>query len=156
MAVRNPLVAVLTTLLKAMILVPLLLSIPVLVGLAVPLPREVTLVLGIVSVVIVGVLAGRSGTFAFASFPVTFLGTFIGYSVFVVIAAPPLNILYAALHATIAALAAWAAATALMARVAPEVRLENEEKRRCRMCGARVGPKASRCWSCRASLNRIT
>ena len=155
MAVRNPLVAVLATLLRAAIITPLLLVV-ILVFRFLGLPTEVSLFYGIAAVAMAGFMAGRSGAFAFTAFPVGFLGAFVGYASFVAVLVPPLDLLYAAIHATVAALAAWAAATALMARVTPEVQLENEEKRRCRMCGARVGPRATRCWSCRASLNRIT
>jgi ribosomal protein L40E len=155
MAVRNPLVAVLATLLRAAIITPLLL-VATLVFRLLGLPLEVSLFYGIAALAVAGFMAGRSGAFAFTAFPVGFLGAFVGYATFVAVLAPPLILLYAVIHATIAALAAWAAATGLMARVTPEVQLENEEKRRCRLCGARVGPKATRCWSCRASLNRIT
>lgn len=155
MAVRHPLAGLLTTLLWVTILVPLLL-LPILIFRFLGLPAEVPLFYGIAAVAIAGAVAGRSGTFAFAAFPVTFLGAFLGYSAFVAIADPPISLLYAAIHATIGGAAAWAAATAVMARVHEQVELENEEKRRCRLCGARVGPHARRCWSCRASLNRIT
>ena len=155
MAVRNPLVAVLATLVRAAVLTPLLLVVT-LVFRFLGFPTEISLFYGVAALATAGFVAGRSGAFAFTAFPVGFLGAFIGYASFVALLAPPLDLLYAVIHATVAALAAWAAATGLMARVAPEVRLENEEKRRCRMCGARVGPRATRCWSCRASLNRIT
>ena len=155
MEVRNPLVAVFASLAKAAVLVPLLL-IPVVAFRWLALPSEVALFYGVAAVVIAGTLAGRTGAFAFAAFPLSFLGAFVGYGVFVAIVSPPVNLLYVAIHATLAATAAWAAATRLMAKVVPEVRLESDLKRRCRMCGSRVGPRARHCWSCRASLNRIT
>lgn len=155
MAVRNPLVAVFATFAEAAILVPLL-SVPVLVLRLLALPPEVVLFAGVALVALAGFLAGRSGAFAFTAFPVAFLGAFVGYAAFAAVAVPPLDLLVVAIHATVAALAAWAAATGFMAKVKSEVLLESEDKRRCRLCGSRVGSKARRCWSCGASLNRIT
>lgn len=155
MAVRNPLAAVFTTLFWAAVWASLL-SIPILIFRLLGLPPEISLLYGIAAFAITGAIAGRSGTFAFAAFPVAFLGSFIGYMVFNAIAIPPADLFFATIHGTIAGLAAWATATAKMAKVRSMVQLENEDKRRCRLCGARVGPHARRCWSCRASLNRIT
>ncbi len=155
MAVRNPLAAVFTTLFWAAVWSSLL-SIPILVFRLIGLAPEIPLFYGIAAFAITGAVAGRSGTFAFAAFPVAFLGSFIGYMVFNAIAIPPADLLFATIHGTIAGLAAWATATVKMAKVRSKVELENEDKRRCRLCGARVGPHARRCWSCRASLNRIT
>src|SRR2546427_3679692 len=157
MAVRNPLVAVFGTLAEAAIFAPLL-AIPLVIFsyLSLPFLMLISLAYGLAAFAIAGFLAGRAGTFAFAAFPVAFLGGFLGYFVFFAIAFPPVNLLFAAMYATIEAGAAWASATRRMSKVHAEVRLENEEKRRCRLCGARVGVKATHCWSCRASLNRIT
>ncbi|TLZ53442.1 MAG: hypothetical protein E6K18_00125 [Methanobacteriota archaeon] len=155
MAVRNPLLAVFGTLAWAAILAPLL-CLPLLLFRFLGLPQELAIFYGIAVFAVAGFVAGRAGTFAFAAFPVGFLGGFVGYAVFFSLAFPPMSLLFAAIHATVEALAAWAAALRVMAKVTPEVRLENEEKRRCRLCGARVGPKARRCWSCHGSLNRIT
>ena len=154
MAVRNPIVGLFATMLWTAILAPLL-SLPVLLFPLLGLPPEVPLFYRIAAFAIAGAFAGRTGTFAFAAFPTAFLGGFAGYVVFAALATPPVDLLFAAAHALVAALAAWASATALMSKVRPEMRIENEEKRRCRMCGSRVGPKARRCWSCHASLNRI-
>src|SRR3990170_2551060 len=52
------------------------------------------------------------------------------------------------------AVAGWASAKRHVATVRAEVKLENDEKRRCKMCGVRVGLWAKKCWSCRASLAR--
>ncbi len=157
MAVRNPLVAAFGTLAEAAIFAPLL-AIPLVLFtyLSLPLLPLISLAYGIAAFAIAGFLAGRAGTFAFAAFPVAFLGGFLGYIVFFAIAFPPVNLLFAAFYALVEALVAYASASRRMSKIAPEVRLENEEKRRCRLCGARVGPRATRCWSCRASLNRIT
>jgi len=155
MAVRHPLLGVLVTLVWTAILAPLLL-IPIVVFRWLALPAEISLFYGVAAVAVAGAVAGRSGTFAFAAFPVAFLGAFLGYAVFTAIATPPVDLLFTAIHATVAGLAAWAVATVKMAKVRSKVNLENEDKRRCRLCGARVGPRATRCWSCKASLNRIT
>jgi len=155
MTVRNPFLGMFASLAWTAVLATLL-SLPVLLLAYLALPAEVSLFYRVIAFVLAGALAGRSGTFAFAAFPAAFLGGFVSYAAFTAVLTPPADLLFAAIHATIAGLAAWAVAIRVMARVTPEVLLENAEKRRCRMCGARVGPRARRCWSCRASLNRIT
>jgi ribosomal protein L40E len=155
MAVRNPVLAVLATFVATTAIVPLFLL--AVLGLRLlSVPADIVFLCGVAAVAIAGFLAGRSGAFAFTAFPVSFVGGFAGYALFASFANPPLGLLGAAFHATVTAVAAWASATRHMGQTVPEVRLENEDKRRCRMCGVRVGPKARRCWSCRASLNRIT
>lgn len=154
MAVRNPLVGIFVALMWAAILAPVL-SLPVVLFNALALPMEVALFYEVTAFAIAGALAGRSGTFGWAAFPAAFLGGFLAYAVFNALVAPPMYPLYAAFHATIAGAAAWASALHRMTRVTPELTLENEEKRRCRACGARVGSHARRCWSCRASLARL-
>lgn len=155
MAVRNPLVGLLTTLVWAAVLTALL-SLPLLLFTYLALPSEVALIYGVAVFAVAGAVAGRSGTFAWAAFPTAFIGAFVGYAAFNLLFYAPMNLLYATIHATIAALGAWASSVSHMSKVRTEVRLESEDKRRCRMCGVRVGPRANRCWSCRASLNRIT
>ncbi|HEV8595796.1 MAG TPA: hypothetical protein VGR51_09730 [Thermoplasmata archaeon] len=155
MAVKNPLAAVFTTMLWAL-LWSALLSIPLLIFKWLAFAPEISVIYGVAAFAIAGALAGRSGTFALAAFPVSFLGAFLGYMLFNAIASPPASLLFATIHGVIAGLAAWATATAKMAKVRSIVTIENEDKRQCRMCGARVGTHARRCWRCRASLNRIT
>ncbi len=155
MRVQNPVTALFGTLLWAAVLSGLLL-IPTWVFRALAFPVEVPLFYGVAALAMAGAIAGRSGTFAFAAFPTAFIGGLLGYAAFVALVSPPVDLLFALAHALIAGMAAWAVASRKMAKLRREVRLENEEKRRCRMCGARVGSHARRCWSCRASLNRIT
>lgn len=154
MTVRNPLTAALVSLCWTAILAPLL-AIPIVVFRYMGIPPEVSLFYGIAAFAIAGAVGGRSGTFAFMAFPVAFLGGFLGYVVFFSIAGPSVDLLFAVAHATIAGLVGWAVAIRSMAKIRREVQLENEDKRRCHMCGTRVGPKAKRCWSCRASLTRL-
>ena len=154
MAVRNPLLGIFAALAKTAVLAPIL-SLPVVLFRFLGLPSEVPLFYEVAAFAIAGTVAGRSGTFSWAAFPAAFLGGFVGYAAFTAVAAPPMYLLYAAIHATIAGAAAWAAAAARMAAVTPGLRLENEETRRCRACGARVGSHARRCWSCRATLTRL-
>jgi len=154
MAVRNPLVGIFVALAKAAILAPIL-SLPIVLFGFLGLPMEVALFYEVAAFAIAGAFAGRSGTFGWAAFPAAFLGGFFAYVVFNALAAPPMYPLYALIHATIAGGAAWAAALHRMAKVTPELRLESEELRKCRSCGARVGSHAHRCWSCRATLSRL-
>ena len=155
MAVRNPFLGMFASMAWTAILAALL-SLPVVLFAYLALPSEVSLFYRVAAFAIAGAIAGRTGTFSWAAFPAAFLGGFVSYAAFNALAAPPVDLLFAAIHATVAGLASWAVAIAHMAKVTPEVQLENAEKRRCRLCGARVGPRAQRCWSCRASLNRIT
>ena len=155
MAVRNPFLGIFATLGWAAVLAPLL-YVPDLLMPLLGLPSEVPLFYGVAAFAIAGAVAGRSGTFAWAALPAAFIGALAGYATVAAVAALPVNLLYAAIHAAVAGAGAWARATSFMAKVTPEIHIENEEKRRCRMCGARVGPRATRCWSCRASLHRIT
>ena len=154
MAVRNPLIGIFVALAKAAVLAPLL-SLPIVLFRILGLPLEVPLFYEVAAFAVAGAIAGRSGTFGWAAFPASFLGGFLAYAVFNSLAAPPMYLPYAAIHATIAGAAAWAVALHRMTTVTPELRLENEERRRCRACGARVGTHARRCWSCRASLSRL-
>ncbi len=155
MKVRNPLVAVLVTLLEAALFAPLL-CIPLILLSLGGLPSEVSLAWGFAAFAIAGFLAGRSGTFAIAAFATTFLGGLIAYGVFFSLAFPPVDMRFAALHALVASAVAWATARRRMKKVTALVKLENDEKLRCKMCGSRVGSRAKRCWSCHASLARYT
>ena len=132
------------------------LALPILLLKFLGLPPEVPLFYGVAAFAVAGVFAGRSGTFPVAALAVSFVGGFAAYATFASLATPPLNFAYAAIHGAVAGFAAWSSGKWRMAKVTPEVALENAEKRQCRMCGARVGSKARRCWRCRASLNRIT
>lgn len=154
MAVRNPFTGLFLTLLETALLVPLLL-LPILVFLWLALPREVPLFYAVAAVAIAGALSGRTGTFAWAALAASFLGGFVGYGTFTLLA-PPADLLYTVIHAAVAGLASWASAVQFMGKVTPEIVLEGARQRRCRMCGSKVGAKAVRCWSCRASLQRIT
>ena len=155
MAVRNPLVALFMTLFETAIFAPLL-CIPLLLFPQFALPAEFPLFWGVAAFAIAGGIAGRSGTFASAAFVTTFLGGFIGYAVFFGLAFSPLNLLFTVMHGLVAGVAGWASAKRHVATVRAEVKLENDEKRRCKMCGVRVGLWAKKCWSCRASLARST
>ncbi len=151
---RNPFSGLFVALVKTAILVPLL-SIPLVVFTFLGLPLEVSLPYGVAAYAIAGAIAGRSGTFAWAALAASFLGAFVGYAAFALFV-PPMDLLVATIHATVAALASWASALWHMRRLTPDLIIANEKQRRCRLCGSRVGIRATRCWSCRASLNRIT
>ena len=158
MAVRNPLLGLFATFGWALALTSLL-SLPVLLLEALSLPREFPLFYRIAAFAAAGVLAShlaRASTFGWTALPTAFLGGFLGYIAFGAILSLPVDLGFAAIHATIAGVGAWAFASVRELKDTPEVRLESEDKRRCRLCGSRVGPKARRCWSCRASLNRLT
>jgi ribosomal protein L40E len=154
-AVRNPLVAVFVTMFEAAIFA-FLLCLPLLVFPILALPVEVSLFFAVAAFALAGTLAGRAGTFAAAALASSFLGGFIAYAIFFAIFFAPLSLGFAAAHGLVAGLGGWASAARRMTKVRSEVQLENVEKRRCRGCGARVGPRAKRCWSCRASLLRTT
>lgn len=153
--VRNPLRAIVVTLFEAASFAPLL-CLPVILFALGGFPVEVSLVWGVAAFAVAGMLAGRSGTFAVGAFATAFLGALVGYGAFFALAFPPVDMGFAAVHALIAAVGAWATATRVMAKVTADLKLENEDKLRCKMCGERVGPRARRCWSCRASLARYT
>jgi hypothetical protein len=121
-----------------------------------PLQSEIALLWGVAAFAVAGGLAGRSGIFAMAALALTFIGGFVGYAVFFGLAFSPANLLFAAIHGLVAGVAGWAAAKRKFVKIKTEVLLENEEKRRCKMCGVRVGLWAKKCWSCRASLARLT
>jgi len=144
----------LSTLLKTVLLTPVL-CLAVFLFAFLGLPSEVTLFYEVAAFAIAGAVAGRSGTFPWAAFPVAFLGGFIGYVVFFSLATPPMVLPYAIVHAAIAGSWAWVAAKAGMEAPVPARVLESEEKRQCRSCGVRVGMWANKCWSCRASLHQI-
>lgn len=154
MIVRNPFTALFITLLETALLVPLLL-LPILAFLWLDLPREVPLFYAVAAVAVAGAFAGRTGTFAWAALAASFLGGFVGFGTFTLLV-PPADLLFTTIHAAIAGLASWASAVQHMGRVTPEIAIEGDRQRRCRMCGSKVGTKAIRCWSCRASLQRIT
>ena len=154
MAIRNPFTAAFLTLAEAAALAVLLRA-PVLAFGPLGLPPEVPTFYVVAAFALAGWLAGRSGRFPLAAFPAAFLGGFVGYAAFALLVGAPADLVHAAIHAAVAGAGAWASATWRMATFTPESALENAETRRCRMCGARVGLKARRCWSCRSSLSRI-
>ena len=121
-----------------------------------PFGSEISLFWGVAAFAVAGSLAGRSGIFAMAAFALTFLGGFVGYAVFFGLAFSPANFLFAAIHGLVAGVGGWAAAKRKFVKLKAEVLLESEDKRRCKMCGVRVGLWAKKCWSCRASLARLT
>jgi hypothetical protein len=133
-----------------------LLCVPLLLFPELGLSPEVSLFWGVAAFALAGGVAGRAGTFPWAAFAVTFVGGFIGYAVFFGLALLALNLVFMILHALIAGMSGWASATRHVSGVRMKVHLENEEKRRCKMCGVRVGIWAKKCWSCRASLARYS
>jgi len=145
------------TLFETAIFAPLL-CIPLLLFpyLGLPFEFEITLFWGVAAFAIAGGLAGRSGIFALAAFALTFLGGFVGYVVFFGLAFSAANLLFALIHGLVAGVGGWGSAKRHIVKFKAEVLLENEEKRRCKMCGVRVGLWAKKCWSCRASLARYT
>jgi len=158
MAVRSPFLGLAATFAWTAALTSLL-SLPVILFEALGLPQEVPLFYRIGAFAAAGALAIRLShaiTFGWTALPIAFLGGFTGYIAFGAIVGPAIDLGVAAIHATVAGVGAWAASTFLEPKLTREVRLESEGKRRCRVCGARVGLKARRCWSCRASLNRLT
>lgn len=118
-------------------------------------PSEVSLFWGVGAFLVAGFFAGRSGTFPIAALATAFLGGLIAYGVFFALVAPPVDAGFAVIHALIAAAGGWAASQGRMVRVKDMVQIENEDKFRCKACGVRVGPRAKKCWSCRASLSRL-
>jgi len=155
MAVRNPLVALFMTLFETAIFAPLL-CVPLLLFPFFGLPSEISLFWAVAAFSVAGGVAGRSGIFALAAFAQTLLGGFLGYVVFFGLAFSSANLLFALIHGLVAGVGGWAAANRHVVKFKAEVQLENEEKRRCKGCGVRVGLSAKKCWSCRASLARFT
>ena len=151
--IKNPFTALFETIVWTAFLCTLL-SIPIVIFRYLAMPTLLLIVYGVIAFAAAGAVAGRSGTFNWAALPAAFLGAFLGYTVFMTIFVPPLSLLYALIHAAIAGLSGWAAATVRMTSIKARVHLESEEKLRCRVCGVRVGPRARKCWSCRASLER--
>ena len=151
---RNPIVILFVTLLGAVVLAILLLM-PLLLLRLLALPVGVTLGYSVAAMAFAGGYSGRSGAIPFVAFPIAFVGSFVGYSMWSALASPPMNLTFSAIYGTIAAAACWGVASWKSSKLQKEVRLEGDAKRRCRACGARVGERARRCWSCRASLNRI-
>ena len=155
MAVRNPLVALFMTLFETAIFSPIL-CVPLLLFPPLGLPVELSLLWGIAAFAAAGAIAGRFATFAATAFVMTFIGGFIGYAVFFGLAFAPVNLLHTAMYALIAGVGGWASAKRRASVVREEVDLEAADKRRCKVCGVRVGLWAKKCWSCRASLARYT